>query len=787
MTPPRDRLRLLLESTTLNGIDFVEVVAGSGQTALKVHFLKATPALMGLVTAATITGGDAIPSVTVFPISDADWSVDQSTVTLHVAAPGDFSLYTLTLTGSPSESPPPLDPQFDHVLFTFKAGCPSTLDCRRPPTVCANEPLPAPAIDYLAKDFSSFRQALLELSTVRYPSWQERSEADFGMMFLESLCSVADDLSYFQDRIAGEAGLDTATERRSIVRHARLVDYEPRPRTAARVILVFDVEGDPLIPAGVRVKMPDPGGGSIDFETGTGLFDTATYPAHKDWNGIQPHYWDDSERCLQAGSKEAWVLHTSHLLTKGQQLVIDTMPASAGGASIRELVTLAIDAELAYDPLIGTDTPPGLALWHLVWTSPLEHDHDLTRTTFAANVVPATQGRRFSERFTIEGEGLETVAVVRTGPNGSTQYLHTLDNAPLAWLPPPGNPSASPLPEVSVIQESFGLTYKWCFHRSLLDAKEFIRAFTVDPSRYVELSRRLPGAAVAAEYDGREGETIRFGDGIFGTVPNAGSVFQVTYRVGGGTVGNVAADTITQLEQVQLLTGTIVGVNNPLAASGGEDEESDERVRRRAPQAFRSKTFRAVRPEDYEAAAQTLPWVNRAAATSRYTGSWLTTFTAADTQGGEALTLAQHLEMIELIERRRLAGRESYVPEPRFVALDIGVLVCAKHDFFRGDVESAVRAALSAGRLPGGGTGFFHPDRLTFGRPLERSALEAWIQRVPGVDGIRVIGYRRRGVTASGLDMPQTITVAPDEILRVDSNPSRPERGSVLVQALGGK
>ena len=83
--------------------------------------------------------------------------------------------------------------------------------------------------------------------------------------------------------------------------------------------------------------------------------------------------------------------------------------------------------------------------------------------------------------------------------------------------------------------------------------------------------------------------------------------------------------------------------------------------------------------------------------------------------------------------------------------------------------------------------GFFHPDRLTFGRPLERSALEARIQRVPGVDGVRLIAYRRRGVTAAGLDMPQTITVLPGEILCVDSNPSRPERGSVLVKALGGK
>jgi hypothetical protein len=37
-----------------------------------------------------------------------------------------------------------------------------------------------PPIDYLAKDFDSFRRALSDFSVLRYPAWQERSEADFA-------------------------------------------------------------------------------------------------------------------------------------------------------------------------------------------------------------------------------------------------------------------------------------------------------------------------------------------------------------------------------------------------------------------------------------------------------------------------------------------------------------------------------------------------------------------------------------------------------------------------------
>ena len=52
------------------------------------------------------------------------------------------------------------------------------------------------------------------------------------MMFMEALCALADDLSYTQDRVAAEASLDTATQRRSLVRLAHLVDYQPRPAVA---------------------------------------------------------------------------------------------------------------------------------------------------------------------------------------------------------------------------------------------------------------------------------------------------------------------------------------------------------------------------------------------------------------------------------------------------------------------------------------------------------------------------------------------------------------------------
>jgi len=202
-------------------------------------------------------------------------------------------------------------------------------------------------------------------------------------------------------------------------------------------------------------------------------------------------------------------------------------------------------------------------------------------------------------------------------------------------------------------------------------------------------------------------------------------------------------------------------------------------VRDLAPHAFRAVQYRAVRASDYERAVEReLAWAQRAGTAFRYTGSWLSVFTAIDPRGTERLAPDGAVEATELLDRYRLAGYESYVLEPRYASLDIRVEVCARPDAFRGDVERAALAALGA---------FFEPDRFTFGVPLERSALEAALQDVPGLDGVTEVSYRRRGHTPGFVRMLDTVDVARDEIVRADNDPSRPEAGSFHVDVGGGK
>src|ERR1700677_515106 len=179
-TVPKDRVELLLKSTTLNGIDFVEI-ASPDQRTLLVHFLN-NVSLTGTVTNPQITGGETIPTVEVNKIDDAtDWSTDaegRPILQLTTVVAGDFSFYTLALTSVA------LDQFFSQSVFSFKATCPSLLDCDAPAPPCPPLTGNPPPIEYLAKDFLSFRQALMDFSALRYPEWQETAEADFGMMFL---------------------------------------------------------------------------------------------------------------------------------------------------------------------------------------------------------------------------------------------------------------------------------------------------------------------------------------------------------------------------------------------------------------------------------------------------------------------------------------------------------------------------------------------------------------------------------------------------------------------------
>jgi hypothetical protein len=825
-TPPTQayaRLEFLLgaENPKWNGIDYVEI-ASDDETKLRVHFLTRWPVAPGPpgTLTVTITGGETIGSVPVLPVND--WSVDadgRPVLSLAVAAPGDFSPYTLTISGSAT-----LDPYFDAATFTFKANCPSDFDCAAPVPSCppdAGEPVP---IDYLAKDFDGFKRALSDFSALRYPNWVERSEADVGIMVMEALSAVADELSYYQDRVAAEATLATATQRVSLVRHARLVDYEPAAATSARTVLQLEVGSATPVPAGLRCSALGADGRQIPFEVGDGLVPSGgpvSFAVNPAWNAgpagarnLEPYWWDASRQCLPAGSTRIWLVGVGHELTDAQQLLIDTAGATSADPPVREVVTIATGT--ASNPSVDETADP-------VFLEPVTRidldaattvAHDLGRTHLAGNLVPAVQGERMSETFVIPGAppppGSPTAApaIVRTGANSTPElqvpaYRYTLATGQLSWLPTPAvDPDTSAAvdvaPQLLLSAATAAGAASWGWQRSLLAAGPETPAFTLTPERYSPVGTGTVPAASGSgvtgvqwfDYDG-EGVTIAFGDGRLGALPPPGTVFTATYLAGGGSVGNVPADAIVTIDQHPPTGGgaapQVNACTNPFGPTGGADQETDQQIRDRAPQAFRAEPLRAVLPSDYVAAAQSESWVQQAGTTFRWTGSWLTVFTTADPAGAEQPTVDELTALSDLLGRRRLAGYESYVLPPLYASVDLRITVVAGPTAFASDVAAAVLAALQPGTRSDGRVGFFDHSRWGFGQPLESSALLAAIQDASGVAGAVLVEYRQRGVQPQWTTLPEAVTPPPDRILRVDNDRSRPEAGSIRVIVEGGK
>ena len=267
----------LLNSTTFNGIDFVEVDAVDRARCTCISSMRwrsQTPTIT-----ATITGGDSIPTVPVAPIDNAtDWSTRHGGPAAAHAARAKPMATSRTIR-SPSLTPGARSRLLKHASSRSRRTCPSDFDCAPPPHVCPPDDTARAADRLSGEGFPELPQALIDFSALRYPEWVERSEADFGMMIAEALSAVGDELSYLQDRVAAEATLETATQRRSLVSLARLVDYEPRPATSATTVLQCDVAA----PGAVRsrhahLRRLAPDGGRVPFEIGTGLADTTALP-----------------------------------------------------------------------------------------------------------------------------------------------------------------------------------------------------------------------------------------------------------------------------------------------------------------------------------------------------------------------------------------------------------------------------------------------------------------------------------------------------------------------------
>ncbi len=823
------RRQALLGHPSLNGLDALEVIDDEAlpladrQRRLIVRFVSPVADLA--LDNFRIEGGVRIQDIHVIGLdpggADSDGEIRSVRVELDRA--GDFSLYQLRLVTSPqnSEAPPGFDPQLASIDFSFKAACASDLDCLRrdtcPPTAKASAD-----ISYLARDFASFRQLLLDRMASQLPNWQSRSVADLGVALVDLLAYAGDMLAYRQDVVGTEAYLNTARQRISIRRHARLVDYFMHEGCNARAWVQLQVRGDVAgitlnaahnqIPTRVLTRLPGLptllATDSTAFENAVTqqpqvqvfelLHDIDLQAAH---NEMSFYTWGARECSLPRGATAATLSGHRPDLAAGQVLILAEVRGPRTGVEAdanpakRHAVRLT-DVRLSEDPLGGRfEQPPHndpVPITEIIWhdedalpfplcLSALEDTRSVDQISVAlGNVVLVDHGLSLGAETlppVPEANPILTPVTVEQDPcvdrlerAKHPRYFPTLANTPLTFATD-FDPLASAIQSLATdcrqaapqigLRDSDG--ENWTPQRDLLSQG------ALDP-----------GFAVEIQNDGQV--QLRFGDGQHGLRPTPGISFDAEYRVGGGAAGNVGAEALAHLVSADpAITADgadppIVAVRNWLPARGGTEPETRAEVQAAAPYAFGVQE-RAVTSEDFVTLARRLAGVQRVQATPRWTGSWRTTFVSVDRENGQTVDETFEAQLRSHLEQFRLAGQDLAIDAPREVALDIEMEICVAAGQFPAKVREALLQRFHNGVNGAGEPGLFHPDNFSFGETVYLSPLIAAAQAVPGVASLRVTRFERLGQPQTDGRETGHLEMERLEIARLDNDPNFPERG----------
>ena len=727
-----------------------------------------------------ILGGSATGEVQVWAaIADAN---DNKILHLTVRPIGDYSTYTLSVVYDK------IDPIFSEIGFKFRPGC---FNNCAPDWDALPKPKSNPAIDYLAKDYDSFRHTLFAWMIDRVPGWQPTSEADLDQVLLSLFSVAADELSDYQDRVMNEAYFATARKRVSLARHGRLMDYHIHQGNQANTWLALQVNSIYTLTKDFVVWA----GEDVLDATSVVFMNRQQQEIYPLLNQMNLYTWSGAITALSAGSTSADLK-----LSEPGEIPAETVKELIRSGTITHLLIQEHKNPLTgqtrgRDPtrrqllkLIPEKTEkmqdPVASEWfvrvHWEEKNKLQRNYCFTvncpangTTTpvenvslFHGNLVQVYQGRPVSVNFQELDESLPLI------PEPPLFYTRTkkqeaickLPVIPLAYLdtPPGGEVPPKSTLEVKVNGDLWDEVID-LIHSD--DSDERGDRFVVETD---ELGRSL----------------IRFGNGVNGKQLPDGAIVHCTYQVAGGLDGNVGADTLLNFDEN--VFPQVSYCWNPFDVTNGREPEPVAEILRRVPQAYRYRQLRAITLADYENRAAELPEVARAFAQYRWTGSWRTVQVAIDpvdrsNSKKEVLVekVARHLEAVRLI------GEDLEIRLPRFVPLDIKVFLCIHPDYWVEDIRFILEQEFSEGYTPDGRMAFFNPDRWTFGQALRVSQIIGAVQGIQGVAHATDVKLKRWNEATPGTK--EVIEVRGNEIIQVKNDRDRLESGFIKFEIKGGR
>jgi hypothetical protein len=813
--PLAARARLMTDAPAAhapNGIKLLRVASVDGaqnEARLEVHFFNCNY-LADIVTkyandtsvpkrifpisgGSRIRAGEALGQVQVdsSPLP-ASPSITMPTATkpvlvLRVHPIGDYSTYTLGVCMLQNTGWI-FDPLFSEISFKFRPGCFNS-NCA-PEWETALPPLPEPAIDYLAKDYGSFRQTMIAAMMARVPQWQPTSEADLDMVLADLFSVAADELSDFQDRVMNEAFIASARKRVSMARHSRLMDYHIHQGNQASTWLALEIKHDGAgqkmfrLKEGLKVWAGESTINGQKKETHPPVVFMSRHPTqtvHQYLNNIGLYTWGDTITTLKAGSTRADLkLYDKFYLDDTAGLTEVTTEIAA--KEIQDLIRngnvnyLVIEEHLnpetglraGRDPskrqllrLLTGNNPETAALaqadpvtgeWfvRIRWekADALRRDYCFrvvcsannsgtamgvvdNISLFHGNLIEVFHGNEKTTFFKDPGVKLGS------DPDKPLEFHYErtrwgaicrLPDASLAYRTtnPGGEVAPKSTLKIDILGSDGGTPDPWDEVPSLVHSDDSAEG----------------GDHFVVETDEDRRSLIRFGNGKNGMELPDGAIVKATYQYGEPREGNVGADKLVGFDPTKVAVDpdaphlTLHSCWNPFDVISGRDREPVAEIIRRVPEAYRLRQLRAVTLADYVARAQEIDGVSRAAARYAWTGSWRTVRIAIDPVGANELSEQLRKRVESYLNAVRLIGEDIEVRPPKFVPLEIKVKLCARPDVWPEDIRFVLEQEFSDGWTPDGRRGFFHPDLWTFGQPLHASQIIGRALAVKGVGNV---------------------------------------------------
>jgi hypothetical protein len=681
------------------------------------------------------------------------------------------------------EHVPRVDPLFCREPFQLHAEQGPGDGDAAPPAVVATQ-----GATYAVKDYDGFVGLMLDRLRLTLPGWLERSPADIGEMLVELLAYAADYLSYQQDAAATEAYLRTAQKRRSLRRHARLLDYEVGEGCSARTFVQIGLEGDKAgarpvhLPVGTKLqtKKAPP----VTFESLHALDVRAEH------SEISLYDWGIEGYLVRAGATSAVLDGSYSGLRAGDVLML--LSSRDRSASVQaQPVRLVQDAALDQDP-VGAAT-----ITRIAWSSDDALGFDLRAgggpetSVVRGNVLLAEHHRTLHTDLVKPGDGpgrfvvpiYDKVQGQALTVASAEPYDHDTArtrSAASALVQDPGR--VQPCVRVEEQRTTYNVAFQrpagdrspdqpgggvaWTCRRSFLTSARFARDVLVDVDDDL---RRIQ---------------LEFGDGTRTRALSPDAKLEVWFGVGGGPAGNVGACTLTVIEDPPPLVASLqLFPMNWLPAVGGAEREPSAHIKTRAPTASRDQE-RCVLLSDYVSAARQVPGVGDAAATFAWTGSRTAAVVHVLPQRSYTLDEALRSRVRAHLSARRLAGMDVEIRPPRYVPISLILRVGLVPGYDRSVVRKALEAALGAGTLADGRPGLFHPDGLRFGQPVYRGAILEQAAEVPGVAHVDV---DLRRWDEDGSSDGRGISIGPTEVACLQGDLDRPGGGLVQVNIEGAQ